>query len=133
MAYSRESVLNTRQVGNLGEDVACTWLKNQGYLIVERNYLKKWGEIDIIAAKDKIIHFIEVKSVIVRGNKASLGHRPEENVHELKVRRLRRVIQSYLLEKRFHHDALFKFHILTVVMNETTRRARINFLENIVL
>jgi putative endonuclease len=133
MAYIRESVLNTRQIGNLGEDIACTWLKKQGYLIVERNYLKKWGEIDIVAAKDKIVHFIEVKSVFVQESNRKGERRPEENVHELKVRRLKRVIQSYLLERKLGLAAEFKFHILTVHMNSVTHRARVNFLENIVL
>jgi putative endonuclease len=120
---------NTREIGTIGEDIACKWLANHGFLVVERNYLKKWGELDIIAAKDSIIHFVEVKSVQKMGS----GHRPEENVHELKVRRLRRTIETYLLEKHYDKDALFQFHVITVVLDTSSRRARVNFLENIVL
>lgn len=123
---------NTRVTGKLGEDIACKWLENHGFLIVERNYLKKWGELDIIAAKDKILHFVEVKGVF-RAKYKSNGHRPEENVHELKIRRLRRTIQTYLLEKHCDKDSSFQFHVLTVWMNRKTRRASINFLKNIVL
>ncbi len=133
MAYIRETVLNNREVGDIGEDVACTWLKRRGFLIIERNYLKKWGELDIVAAKDKILHFIEVKSVVNRVGGGSNGHRPEENVHELKVRRLKRVIQTYLVERKYGLDAEFQFHIITVKMDPTTRRARVNLMENIVL
>ena len=127
----------TREKGNIGEDIACTWLKNHDFLIIERNYNRKWGEIDIIGAKNKIIHFIEVKSVMVKDTKAEREHkkehRPEENVHELKLRRLKRVIQTYLLERHYGLDAEFKFHVLVVYMNSSMRRARINFLEDIIL
>ena len=126
MAYNR-------LIGNIGEDIACTWLVKRDFLIIDRNYNKKWGEIDIVAAKDKIIHFIEVKSVTIKENEATRGHRPEENVHELKVRRLKRVIQTYLLEKKLGLGAEFKFHVVVVYMNSSTRRARINFLEDIIL
>ncbi len=122
---------STREIGKLGEDIACKWLENHGFLVVQRNYLRKWGELDIIAAKDKILHFVEVKSV-VKDQKQD-GYRPEENVHELKVRRLRRVIQTYLLEGKYGLDAPFQFHVMAVFMNSKTRRARVKFLENIVL
>jgi len=56
-------VSKSRKTGDLGESIACRFLINKGFSIVERNYLKKWGEIDIIAKKDGKAHFIEVKSV----------------------------------------------------------------------
>ena len=122
----------TREIGITGEDIACKWLENHGYFVIERNYLKKWGELDIIASKDNVLQFVEVKSV-TKDHSSFRNHRPEENVHNLKVRRLRRTIETYLLEKRYGLDVLFKFHVLTVEMNQKTRRAHVNFLENIVL
>lgn len=122
----------TREIGTIGEDAACKWLVNHGFLIVERNYLRKWGEIDIIAAKDRLIHFIEVKSV-TKEHDSFTNHRPEENVHELKVRRLKRTIQTYLAEKHYGIDEAFQFHVMTVYLDTLNRKARINFLENIVL
>ena len=47
--------------GILGEDKACAFLKKQGFKILKRNFHSKFGEIDIIATKDEILHFIEVK------------------------------------------------------------------------
>ena len=122
---------NTREKGAIGEEIACIYLKNHDYLIQERNYYKKWGEIDIIAAKDGIVHFIEVKSVINKGS--NNGHRPEDNVHELKVRKLRRVIQTYLNERKYASDAEFKFHVITVVTDEKTGKSLVKMLENIIL
>ncbi|MCV3346310.1 YraN family protein [Campylobacter lari] len=48
--------------GKKGEDLACEYLKTQGFEILKRNFHSKFGEIDIIAKKDKILHFVEVKS-----------------------------------------------------------------------
>jgi putative endonuclease len=122
--------MNTKDIGNKGESIACEYLVKQGFLIIERNYNRKWGEIDIIAAKDKIIHFIEVKSIILKGLKS---YRPEENVHLLKQRRLKRTIQTYMSENKYHYDAEFKFHVVIVYMNTVNRRAKIDFMENIIL
>jgi len=128
MAYNR-------LIGNVGEEIACKWLKKHDFLLIERNYNKKWGEIDIIAAKDKILHFFEVKSVNrtkgeVDGEKS---HRPEENVHNLKVKRLKRAIQTYLLERKYGLEAEFKFHIILVYMNQSTKRAKVTLMEDIIL
>ncbi len=122
---------NNREKGNIGEEIACKYLAGKGFFIQERNYLKKWGEIDIIAVKDKILHFIEVKSVIDQGR--GLTHRPEENVHNLKVRRLRRTIETYLNEKKYGAEAEFKFHVVTVITNEITGKSEVNMLEDIIL
>jgi putative endonuclease len=125
-------MLNSREKGNIGEGIACTFLMKRGFDIVEKNYLKKWGEIDIIARKNGVINFIEVKSVM--GKKSDLkDFRPEENVHVLKQRRLRRVIQSYLLERGYGLGAEFLFHVIVVYMDEQTRRASVSFIENVIL
>ena len=62
----------TQKIGEIGEGVACRFLVKRGFKIVERNYTRKWGEIDIIAKQTKRklfgparekLHFIEVKTV----------------------------------------------------------------------
>ena len=55
-------------IGRLGEDIAAKYLESKGFSIVGLNYRKKYGEIDIIAQKSKITHFIEVKSVTELAN-----------------------------------------------------------------
>src|SRR3989344_4381790 len=45
-----------------GENIACEFLKKKGYKIIERNFRKGYGEIDIIAIKDKTLVFVEVKT-----------------------------------------------------------------------
>jgi len=52
----------SRVKGNLAEDKACKFLDENGFMIVERNFYSRFGEIDIIASKDEVLHFVEVKS-----------------------------------------------------------------------
>ncbi len=54
--------INLRAEGNRGEDIACDYLKREGYVIIHRNFRSQYGEIDIIAENEKHIIFIEVKS-----------------------------------------------------------------------
>ena len=124
--------LTTREKGNIGEDIACRFLMKQGYKIADRNYLKKWGEIDIVAQKAGLLHFFEVKSVMrKRGDGADF--KPEENVHVLKRGRLRRVIQTYLAEKKVDINTEFFFHVIVVYMNPVNRRASVSLIENVIL
>ena len=48
--------------GNIAETKACEFLSSCGFSIVEQNFYSRFGEIDIIATKDDVLHFIEVKS-----------------------------------------------------------------------
>ena len=54
--------LDTRSIGNEGEDAACEYLISEGYRIIERNYRCSYGETDIIACDEKYIIFVEVKA-----------------------------------------------------------------------
>ncbi len=125
--------MHTRSKGNIGEEVACTFLKGKGFTIVDRNYQRKWGELDIIGQKDKIIHFFEVKSVTADFSDNTNTHKPEDNVHGLKVRHIRRMVETYLADKKQGIDVEFQFHVLSVYMNEKTRRARVKWLKNVIL
>jgi len=52
----------SRQKGDFAETKACEFLYDDGFTILERNFYSRFGEIDIIATKDEVLHFIEVKS-----------------------------------------------------------------------
>jgi Holliday junction resolvase-like predicted endonuclease len=52
----------TENTGEKGEERAIYFLKKKGFKIVEKNYRKPWGEIDIVAKKDGTTHIIEVKA-----------------------------------------------------------------------
>ncbi len=52
----------SREKGNIGEDKAASFLEDRGFKVIDRNYYSRFGEIDIIAMKEDVIHFVEVKS-----------------------------------------------------------------------
>jgi putative endonuclease len=133
------SSLHKRGNGNIGENIACEFLCKRGFAITDRNYLKRWGELDIVAKKDinkdGEVHFFEVKSVTedLRGKFSDI-HRAEDNVDGWKMRKLRRIIETYLSEKgSYGLETPFQFHVLCVYMDMKTHRARVRWLENIIL
>jgi len=54
---------NNRTAGTVGEDKAADYLASQGYEIISRNFRTRRGEIDIIARKENVLVFVEVKSL----------------------------------------------------------------------
>jgi len=116
-----------RRVGDIGEEVVCKYLEKKGYSIVERNYWKPWGEIDIVAEKVDFISFIEVKTV------SHENFRPEENMHPAKIKRLHRAIQTYLLERKVSESREWRLDLACVFLDFKTKRAKVEMLENIIL
>lgn len=129
-----------QKIGEIGENVACKFLVKQGFKIIDRNYRKKWGEIDIVAQKDNILHFIEVKSVSLRTDLKDLNkvgpwnnYQPEENVHFWKQKRLARAIQTYLLEKKVPEDLEWQVDIMAIFLDFKTKKAKMRLTENVIL
>lgn len=144
--FSKEPT-EKQKIGQIGEDCACEYLEKNGYKIVDRNYLKKWGEIDIVANKGSRLHFVEVKSVS-RDLPAQAGlsnvthvtnpndndsYRAEDNMHPWKLQRLSRVIQSYLLDKNVSDETDWQFDLATVYIDINKRLSKVFLLEDIVL
>lgn len=136
------------EIGEFGENIACNFLKKNDFKIIERNHYKKWGEIDIVAEKDKKLHFIEVKAVkrqsvdgvfeqglknVLSKNKNEI--RPEENLHKFKVKKLKRVIQTYLLENRFKSkgDRPWQFDLICVYLDPDKKVAKVSIMQNLIL
>jgi putative endonuclease len=117
-----------RKIGDVGEEIVSKYLVNKGYSVVERNYWRPWGEIDLVAQRGGRIHFVEVKSV---SREASGGIRPEENMHESKLRRLHRAVQTYLIEKKVGEATEWQIDLACVLLNFETKRAKVRFIENI--
>ncbi len=121
------------EVGKVGEDVAAEYLATKGYVVVERNFRRPYGEIDIVTRENGVLVFVEVKTVSWETPKGPLrgGTRPEENMHPMKIRRLGRVVQAYLLKHKYEGD--WRLDLLTVRLNFSTRRARVEQMKNIVI
>jgi len=86
----------SRTIGNLAEDRAVKYLKDMGFKIVERNFYSKFGEIDIIALKDKILHFIEVKS--------GKNFEPIYAITPKKLDKILKTVNYYILKKKINSE-----------------------------
>src|SRR3989338_10372465 len=81
--------------GSDGEDRATEYLISKGYKIIDRNYRKKYGEIDIVArSPEKILVFVEVKTLKAPQGSTS-GLMPEDNLTGPKMLKLKRICQAY--------------------------------------
>ncbi len=122
-----------RKKGDIGEGIACEYLLKRGFVICDRNYRKKYGEMDIVATKDNKIHFIEVKSVVFNNGYYQSGYKPEDNVHQQKIHYIKNMIQTYYEEKNLDREGDFAFDIICVYLNFVSRKAKIKMIENIIL
>jgi putative endonuclease len=128
----------TQKIGEIGENIATKFLVKHGFLIIERNYTKKWGEIDIVAEKDNKIYFVEVKSVS-REDLKNVTHetldqyKPEDNMHPWKLKRLSRVIQTYFLSNRKLDDLEWQVDLIVVFLDVKNKNAKIKVVKDIIL
>jgi len=106
----------SRKKGDIYEQKAVKYLKGQGFEIIDKNfYAKKLGEIDIIAKKDNIYHFIEVKS----GDSFDAVY----NVTPQKISKIKKSIEYYLQKKKLN-----VFYSIDVVIFQ---KDKIEYLKNI--
>ncbi|MEI9944549.1 MAG: YraN family protein [Chitinophagaceae bacterium] len=80
------------KVGTDGEELAAVWLATKGYEILHRNWRYSHYEVDIIAKKNKILKFVEVKC----RNASPYGGFPEESVTKKKFKSLKQAADEYL-------------------------------------
>lgn len=100
--------------GQRGEELASHYLELNGYVILYRNYRCRIGEIDIIAEKDGIITFIEVKT-----RQTIFTGYPAEAVTFTKQQKIRRVAQYYLLQtNRLENMPLLSFDVIEIIKKE---------------
>lgn len=98
--------MERKQIGALGERVAAEYLHRHGFIVVDRNVARKTGELDIIARKDKVMHFVEVKSIACDELPAAQSlkdtpydeYDPAVNLHEAKIRKVARTAEWYMAE-----------------------------------
>jgi len=105
--------------GDESESLATRFLEQEGFLIVERNYFaRKLGEIDIIASRDDVLHFIEVKS----------GKTDFDPVYNVTPSKLRKIINSaHYYMKTKNLDVVFSIDALIL------RYGEVEFIENVTL
>jgi putative endonuclease len=111
--------MNTTTIGKKNESLAVEFLVAEGFHIIEQNYYaKKLGEIDIVAIKDDVLHFIEVKS----------SQADFDPIYNFTASKQRKVINASLYYMKVKNlDMIFSIDLIVV------RWGEIDFLENVTL
>jgi len=108
---------NKRQIGAEYERIAAEYLENKGYQILIRNYRNPFGEIDLVAEKDKTIVFCEIK--YRRGKQ--FGD-PLEAVDIRKQRRILKVALYYTCQQKNASDTSYRFDVIGIYGDGTIRQ-----------
>ena len=113
-----------RRLGNLGENAAARFLKRHRYKILERNYVGKRGEIDIIASKKKMMVFVEVKTRSTE-NANARESRPSASVDSQKQRRLIHVANEYARTVHKENGCMMRMDIIEVYTETINNKLKI--------
>jgi len=129
--------MNSKKLGILGEKIAENYLKKKGYQILDKNYSPKFisgpkrGEIDIVAKKENTISFIEVKTLIQDSPRTVLHFSPEEKVNFKKKRKVIKIAESWLVEKKLSLDSQWEIDVISVRINSENKKAKILYFSNV--
>lgn len=116
-----------KKLGAFGERVAAIQLEAAGYQIVARNWRCQTGEIDLIAQKNDVLHFVEVKTR--KGRQSGL---PEEALTPRKGQQLTQLALRYIAEYELD-DADWQIDLVAVELDTAGKVLRIDHIPNAVL
>lgn len=120
-----------REFGDLGEKIAKEYLEKQGYVFVDQNYSKRWGEIDLIfESPENELVFVEIKTREKRDYKSAFL--PEDSVNYFKQRKLIKTAQTYIYENKYSEDISWRIDVVAIEIDRLARRAKIRHLKNAV-
>ena len=117
-----------RLIGNLGEREAARFLRKKGYKILEKNYVAADAEIDIIARKDNVTTFIEVKTRNIK----SLGYkeaRPGSSVTPEKQRKIIKAAGIY--NSRNPQNTRLRLDVIEVYVEGTDKKVKVKEIKHI--
>lgn len=118
------SLFSKKQTGDAGEEYCVKYLKKHGFKILDRNYRKPFGEIDIIALKNELLCFVEVKT-----RHYNSMTQPYEAVDYRKRQRIIKAAQAYLTEKNI--QMYCRFDVCEVITDkESLKLLNLNYIEN---
>lgn len=120
---------DTKQLGQWGEETAGKYLVERGYEILNRNYRTAIGELDIVARKNDVLTFVEVKT----RDATNAGHfLPEQSVNSRKQSKLKKLGEIYINEHRYKDDQEWQIDVISVILDKSTQEVTINHIQNAV-
>lgn len=113
-----DTKVNKKNIGAIGEYFAATYLTDNGYGIIKRNWKCKSGEIDIIATENEYLVFVEVKT---RRNSSLAEERLLDTITWRKIKKLRFLSQVYIKYKyRTPMVPAYRVDVLGIILDPKT-------------
>ena len=109
--YKTRYNINTKVIGNEGENKALEFLLHNGYELLHKNWRTRFGEIDIIVKKDNLIVFVEVKS-LPKGNLDYLS----KVLNKDKQERIIKTSKRFLLNNRQYSNSYIRYDVIVIDM-----------------
>ncbi|MBU1136932.1 YraN family protein [Patescibacteria group bacterium] len=113
------------RVWKIGEAVARKYLENKGYEILEQNYRTRYAEIDLVAQKNEVLVFIEVRT-----KTGELFGSPEETINRKKLKRIWQNADNYVKMKKWNGQ--YRIDAVGIVLNLDSSVARLEHYEDII-
>ncbi len=101
------------EIGRIGEEAATNYLKKLGYNVIERNFLCKRGEIDIICLDKKELVFVEVKT----RTSAEFGN-PADAVNNIKQKHIYKAAEYYIYKRHLENEFI-RIDVIEVYIKKT--------------
>ncbi len=121
---------STRNLGQLGEDVAADHLVRRGFKIMQRNYRTRWGELDIVAFDGRTLVFCEVKSRRQASARGGPERHPFESLHPRKRAQVRKMAIRWISESfKREYAPVIRFDAIAVVFDRRGELVRLEHLE----
>jgi putative endonuclease len=121
------------EIGKIGEKITKEFLMKHGFDVISINYRNRYGELDIVAQKDKKIRFVEVKSIKVRSfdHLDTLHVKPEDNLTQAKWRKMVTSANIYLRNRGIPSETRWQMDLACVYVNPETREGKVILVENV--
>ena len=106
---------STPDIGRTGETLAADYYRSRGFTILHTNWRHSYFEIDLVAEKGNMLHFVEVKT-----RRTALAGMPQEAVNSYKQRHLRRAGEVYA-QRHHAHDCPMRFDVVAILEDGSGR------------
>lgn len=113
--------MSSTDIGRKAETAARVYLEMRGFKVLEQNWRLPKYEIDIIAQKDSVIHFIEVKYRANDGQGSGI-----DAITETKLKQMRRAAWAWVDQNKYHGE-----YVLSAIELAGRNFSVIGFIENV--
>jgi Holliday junction resolvase-like predicted endonuclease len=118
---------HTTILGLEAEKAVGKHLRSLGYTLLDSNWRRPWGELDLVVVRDRVIHFVEVKA----STRSTPGFEPFLRADARKMHKVRRTAQTWLSAHRYGPDTEWQMDIASVIMKPAPAEPDIELFEQV--